>query len=69
MKQWLPLLLRNFLQVSLAYTHSTIRKPYNEEALTISLSHKFAKQKIQIIFTEGKFLHCGSRSSQLDYCK
>lgn len=45
MKPWLPLLLRNSLPLSQAYTHFTIRKPYSREGLTMSLSHTFAEQK------------------------
>ena len=57
MKQWPPLLLRNFLQVSPAYIHFTIRELCNREGLTISPNHTFAKQKIKILLTEREFSH------------
>lgn len=57
MKHWLPLLLTNFLPVSLAYIHFTVRKPYNREGLMISPNHILTKQKTETLFMGGKSAH------------
>lgn len=57
MKHWLPLLLRNFLQVFPACIHFRVRKPHNREGLMISPHHTLTKQKTETLFMEGKLAH------------
>lgn len=50
------MLLRNFLPVSLAYIHFTVRKPSNREGLMISPNHILTKRSRETLFMEGNQL-------------